>query len=71
MHRIANTAIATGERNTWDQLRFFLKSDICYNHTTMSLLYHKRSKTAIKWAFVILALIIIVSMVLTYSAGIG
>ena len=40
-----------------------------YYCTTMSFLYHKRTKTAIKWAWVIIALVITASMILTYSGG--
>ena len=35
----------------------------------MSFLYHKRTKTAIKWVWVAIALVIIVSMIFTYSGG--
>lgn len=37
----------------------------------MSFLYHKRTKTAIKWAWIVVSTIIIVSMVFTYSNGLG
>ena len=37
----------------------------------MSFLYHKRTKTAMKWAWVLIALVIIISMILTYSGGPG
>lgn len=37
----------------------------------MSILYHKRAKKVIKWTWAIFALIIVISMVFTYSAGLG
>lgn len=37
----------------------------------MSFLYHKHTKTAIKWVWAIIAVLIVVSMVLTYSGGLG
>jgi hypothetical protein len=33
----------------------------------MSFLYHKRTKSVIKWAWIVIVLVIIASMVLTYS----
>lgn len=37
----------------------------------MSFLYHRRTKTAIKWIWIVIASLIIVSMVFAYSGGIG
>lgn len=35
----------------------------------MSILFHKRTKTAIKWIWIVIATVIIVSMVFAYSGG--
>ena len=37
----------------------------------MSFLYHKRTKTAIKWAWGVIAVLIAISMVFGLSGGIG
>ncbi len=37
----------------------------------MSFLFHKRTKTTIKWIWGVLAIIIIISMVFAYSGGVG
>ncbi|MEM9336591.1 MAG: hypothetical protein AAGA35_01935 [Patescibacteria group bacterium] len=37
----------------------------------MSFLYDKRTKAAIKWVWVVIAVLIILSMVLTFFAGTG
>ncbi len=37
----------------------------------MSFLYHKRTKTFIKWAWGAIAIIIVISMVFAYSGGAG
>jgi hypothetical protein len=37
----------------------------------MSFLFEKKTKTAIKWIWGVLALIIIISMVFAYSGGTG
>ena len=33
------------------------------------MLYHKRTKAVIKWTWVVLSLLIIISMVFVYSGG--
>lgn len=37
----------------------------------MSFLYNQKTKTAIKWIWAVIAVLIVVSMVLTYSGGLG
>ncbi len=37
----------------------------------MSFLFHKKTKTAIKWIWGVFAVIIIISMVFAYSGGVG
>lgn len=37
----------------------------------MNFLYHKKTKTAIKWIWSIIALLIAISMVFAYSGGLG
>lgn len=37
----------------------------------MSFLFHKRTKSTIKWIWIGLAVIIIISMVFAYSGGVG
>ncbi|MEN9921971.1 MAG: hypothetical protein RL097_247 [Candidatus Parcubacteria bacterium] len=37
----------------------------------MSFLFHKKTKTAIKWIWGVIAIIIILSMVFAYSGGAG
>jgi len=37
----------------------------------MSFLYDKRTKKAIKWIWVVIAVMITLSMVLVYSGGLG
>lgn len=37
----------------------------------MSLLYHRKTKKAIKWIWGVIAMIIAISMVLAYSGGLG
>ena len=37
----------------------------------MSFLFHKRTKKAMKWAWIIVAALIILSMVFAYSGGVG
>ncbi|MEZ4200331.1 MAG: hypothetical protein R3B69_01900 [Candidatus Paceibacterota bacterium] len=37
----------------------------------MSFLYDKRTKKAIKWIWVVLALLIALSMIFAYSGGLG
>jgi len=42
-----------------------------YHLIKMSLLYHKHSKRIIKWIWGIIAVLITISMLATYSGGIG
>ena len=37
----------------------------------MSFLFHKKTKTAIKWVWSVIAVIITISMIFAYSGGIG
>lgn len=37
----------------------------------MSILFHRRTKAAIKWIWGVIAVIIIIGMILTYSGGAG
>ncbi len=37
----------------------------------MGFLYHKRTKTAIKWIWAIIAVVIAISMIFAYSGGLG
>lgn len=37
----------------------------------MSLLYHRKTKKAIKWIWGIIALLISISMIFAYSGGLG
>lgn len=37
----------------------------------MSLLFSKKTKSAIKWIWVVIAVLIILSMLLVYSGGTG
>jgi len=37
----------------------------------MSFLFHKKTKTIIKWIWAVIAVIIILSMVFAYSGGAG
>ena len=37
----------------------------------MSLLFHKKTRTVIKWVWGVIAVLIALSMVLAYSGGIG
>lgn len=37
----------------------------------MSFLYHRRTKTAIKWIWGVIAILIILSMIFAYSGGAG
>lgn len=37
----------------------------------MSLLFDKRAKKAIKWVWVVLAILIALSMIFAYSGGVG
>jgi len=37
----------------------------------MSLLFHKKTKKAIKWIWTVVAILIALSMILAYSGGIG
>ncbi len=37
----------------------------------MSLLFHKKTKTVIKWIWGVLAVLIAISMLFAYSGGLG
>lgn len=37
----------------------------------MSFLFHKKTKTAIKWAWGVIAILIALSMIFAYSGGSG
>jgi len=37
----------------------------------MSFLFHKKTKTAIKWVWGVIAVVIILSMIFAYSGGAG
>ena len=37
----------------------------------MSFLFHKKTKAVIKWAWIVIAILIIISMVFAYSGGSG
>lgn len=37
----------------------------------MSFLFHKRTKTVIKWIWAVIAVAIIISMIFAYSGGAG
>jgi hypothetical protein len=37
----------------------------------MSFLFHKKTKTAIKWTWSVIAIIIAISMIFAYSGGVG
>ncbi len=37
----------------------------------MSLLYHQKTKKAIKWIWSVIAILIAISMIFAYSGGIG
>ncbi len=37
----------------------------------MSFLYHKHTKSVVKWVWGVIAVVIILSMILTYSGGLG
>lgn len=37
----------------------------------MSLLFHKKTKKAIKWVWILFAIVISVSMVFAFSGGLG
>lgn len=37
----------------------------------MSFLYHKRTKAAMKWIWIVIAIIIAISMIFAYSGGSG
>jgi hypothetical protein len=37
----------------------------------MSFLFHKKTKTAIKWVWSVIAVIIAISMIFAYSGGTG
>lgn len=37
----------------------------------MSLLFHRKTKTAIKWIWAVIAVVIIISMVFAFSGGSG
>jgi len=37
----------------------------------MSFLFHKRTKSTIKWIWIVIAILIIISMVFAYSGGTG
>ena len=48
-----------------------LLSKIHVKYISMSFLYDKRTKKAIKWVWGVVAVLIILSMIFAYSGGLG
>ncbi len=50
---------------------YHIYPELCYNMTIMSFLFDKRTKKAIKWVWVLVSILIILSMVFVFSGGQG